>query len=101
MDGNVTKLVKATALVLIIGIFVYGAYLIKGMVGDNEFQTTMNSAIKGDVDSQLRLAIFYDQGRYTKTSRKTAQEWFEIAARNGSEVAKDMLCINYRIGCDQ
>lgn len=100
MDGNISKCVKAAAFVCVLIIFVYGATLIREMVSDNEFNVALEDALKGNADAQLRVAMLYDQVRYTKTSRNSARHWFEKAARNGSETAKYMLCINYRIGCD-
>lgn len=54
-----------------------------------EKQSSLEQAEAGSIDAQIRLAMIYDQ--------PNAESWYLKAARNGSEKAKNILCMDYKV----
>ena len=100
MDGNTRKFFKAAFWLAVLAcIFAYGLSGAKELIRDKEFADTYHKAQAGDVEEQVRLAQFYEQGEFTERNEKEALWWFARAAANGSKFAEDVLCKDYKIGC--
>ena len=67
--------------------------------GDVFFNETFNKAHEGNVREQLRLAQLYEIGKFTAPDKQKAVHWYAIAAKHGSQIAKDILCWDYKVGC--
>uniref|UniRef100_A0A6M3KXI8 Putative sel1 repeat family protein n=1 Tax=viral metagenome TaxID=1070528 RepID=A0A6M3KXI8_9ZZZZ len=92
---------KCAFFIFIVTVFAFGAISAKEGIGAIEFQRVQQAAFKGDITEQFRLAQLYEIGMFTEQSRELAQEWYIKAAHNGSKAAHDILCWDYKIGCEK
>lgn len=67
---------------------------------ENELKTVKNRAYRGDVDAQIQLAGMYLHGKFAPKRRNTAKAWYMNAAFSGSKYAKDILCSEFKTGCE-
>ena len=70
-------------------------------IGNNEFNNAFTKAIAGDVRSQVHLGRLYAKGMFTEQSDKLAIYWFSAAKQKGSIMATEILCWDYKIGCEK
>ena len=76
----------------VIGIVIYD------IMPENQYLNTKTLAIAGYVDSQVRLAQFYQKGVFTAPRDDSkAIYWFKTAAQSGSKLAEDLLQDGYGI----
>ena len=64
-----------------------------------EFNVTFDRAILGDSDMQFRLAAYYHYGHFIEMDIDEARKWYKLAALNGNEDAKEILCSEFK-ECD-
>lgn len=89
----------ALFIILIMCMIGFGIYCTPGFFKNVFFTEVYNKAINGDVREQLRLAQLYDIGKFTEPDKEQSLGWYKKAALNGSNVAKNILCDKYNIGC--
>ena len=95
--GAFKKLEGTLFAIFIISFFIWGAVNIPSAIVDNEYSSTEEMA-EHDASAQIRLAGMYYTGWGSRDKDPDlALRWYQKAERNGSEIAKDILCEHYEI----
>ncbi len=62
------------------------------------FYTTYQSALKGDIDAQFKIAMMYGTGTNIKKNEKEAFRWLHKSAFNGHLQAKYLMGLSFKQG---
>ena len=84
-------------LVLAIGLF-FGVFSVCNAVTPEEFLLIKDSAEQGDADAQVKLGVFYDNGRGVPEDDTEAVKWYRKAAEQGLAEAQYGLGRAYGTG---
>ena len=85
--------------IIFLGMLLYFGWYISGALDEVFFNDAYEQATAGDHSEQLRIAQLYDQGKFVEQDKIKAVEWYERAAKNGSTIARTILCNNFKRGC--
>ena len=78
-------------IVFILVVFIFAIYFINDIFRVPFLSEVYDKAVKNNPEEQLRLAQLYHQGVFTEVNLEEARRWYRKAAKNGNQIAIDIL----------